>query len=983
MIEVRKGTSIKSYENDFFRLLADGITKEFDNRGWDALLIGMPQSLLLEDLQIDCLLVTDNQIILIDFKSYGGDLILPDGESFDYGIWRINGEVAVRGGSSINPYRQLGKQRAKLVRLLDRTIHSFDKNTVFTLVCFHDQVNIIGEVPRRIVGFDIVDSTTILNKIVDIIDVKTEKHEYMKPKVRSLFSEKLFCAPLYKKSIELESKKITDLEVVVSSINDSSQSSLIKNSTDIGQESAYDIQIRDFLKSDDRAFIISGNSMSGKTGLIPRIREIAFELGYFDVPVFAYSNRMKKKMLKNYPEIEEVDSLYGEIFDFGKEEVDENYKRLFPVKIISEIEVGNINRGELFIIDDTQLITNSSFNSDNLQFGTGCLLDDLFTYLQLDKYPKRKVMFIGDSNRISYGSKVENVMKKECLKDYLYNKGISTDIQRLLMPAKTDGSEIIKVCNKIADYINTEKYNELIITSNNDVLIDSTDYNTIVETAFKDSNHNKILVGTNKKANEINTYIKKKFTQNDKSICVGDTIVFNSTIIAYSPKCSINEDTPFGNDDQPFNFNEPKRIDNGSFATIISVDSESTIILSEKIKEQTIELTFIPCQVKLSDSSIVQIFVFNNYLQGEKTDLGIEEDMAYQAHLNRLFQELLSNFKFEDSEEFKRMETNNKNSMAKTGKPYYNINESGQYRLETDRRKLPSEMKEYRKRIENILLKDSSTDYFKIYNAARVKYAWALTVNKAMAYTFKNVYFITDQGENTGRTNNSYYKWLYTGIATAEEKIELIKWKPISPFINVEFGMDSNVSLPKIKKHIYVFSNNNDEDKKLEFERFITKNLAQTNWRLRDISSKQFLEIVKLQKGETSLELFFDYNGKGEVITPRLKAGSKEEMNEIVEIIKSSNIDNNIIENSKDYKNMEKYFNELIILLNSRNINGKVNLSQKWSVYLEFSKKNQIVNIQCWYNSHGMISKFNCIEGSKELFNEIVEIIKETYSLNK
>lgn len=81
MIEIRKGKSTKSYENEYFRLLATGLSNEFDKRGWNGLLMGMPKSLVAENLQIDCLLVTDDQIILIDFKNYGGDLELPEADS--------------------------------------------------------------------------------------------------------------------------------------------------------------------------------------------------------------------------------------------------------------------------------------------------------------------------------------------------------------------------------------------------------------------------------------------------------------------------------------------------------------------------------------------------------------------------------------------------------------------------------------------------------------------------------------------------------------------------------------------------------------------------------------------------------------------------------------------------------------------------------------------------------------------------------------
>lgn len=980
MIDLRKGKSTKSYENDFFRLLAASLTNEFDKRGWNGLLMGMPQSLVLEGLQIDCLLVTDDQIILIDFKDYCGDLVLPEAESFDYGRWLINGETAVRGGSSINPYKQLGKQRAKLVRLLERTIRTFDRSTVFTLVCFHNQVNIIGEVPRRIVGFGIADSTTVLNKIVDIVDVETGKHEYMKPAVKSIFTDKLFFTPEYQLSIELEVEAIPKTEDLDRATDDASQSSLVTHYAETVTESTYDIQIQDFLKSEDSAMIVSGNTMSGKTGLIPRIREIAFNLGYFEVPVFAYSNRIKKKMLKNHPEIEEVDSLYGEIFDFGNEDVDENYKRTIPVKAIGETEVESHKGGELFIIDDSQFITNSSFDSETLQFGTGFLLDDLFSYLQLNKYPKRKIVLIGDANRISYGSKVENAMNADYLVSYLDSKEIFTNIRRLILPPRTDASEIIKVCNKIAENINAEKYNELIITNNNEVGVDRTEQIAILESTYKDPKHNKILVYTNEQANQINFWIKKQLTQNGSSIGAGDTIVFNSTVTAYAPKCIINEDTPFGGNEQPFNFDEPKRIDNGSFAKVISVDSEGTITFSRPIKGQTTNLTFIPCQVKLPDSSILQIYVFDNYLRSNKAELETLENIAYQVVLSSLLQDFMSNYTFEDSDEFKKIEMNNSESIANTGKPYYHLNNRGEYRLEKDGRSLPPEIKEFRKRIETKLLNDSSTDYFKIYNAARIKYAWALTVNKAMAYTFENVYFNTSQGENHGRTNKDYFKWLYTGFATAESKIELINWIPISPFMHAEFSSVSSSSVPKAKNCIFIFSNNY-ETKEVEFESFIAKSLEQTDWRLVDISPRPYLEIVKLKKGEISLELFFDYNGKGEVKAPRLKAGSKEDLEEIVEIIKSFPIDNTEIKKAEECNNMGDYFYVLIGLLNSRNIKAKVKIAQKWSVYLEFTKANEIVEVQCWYNSNDLISKFNRTVGSKELFDEIVVIIKETYSL--
>ena len=159
------------------------------------------------------------------------------------------------------------------------------------------------------------------------------------------------------------------------------------------------------------------------------------------------------------------------------------------------------------------------------------------------------------------------------------------------MSPQTDASEIVKVCNKIAECINNERYNELIITNNNEIDIDETKQTAILEAAYKDPNNNKILVYTNEQANQINLFIKKQIAQNGSSIGVGDIIVFNSTIKAH-PLKRINEDVSF-------NYDWPKRIDNGSFAKFISVDSESTITESVIIKGQTINLTFIPCEIEL------------------------------------------------------------------------------------------------------------------------------------------------------------------------------------------------------------------------------------------------------------------------------------------------------------------------------------------------------------------------------------------------
>lgn len=57
MLEVRKNTFARSYENTFFREFARALSQRFDDKGFDGLLLGSPFCEVEEKLQIDALLI--------------------------------------------------------------------------------------------------------------------------------------------------------------------------------------------------------------------------------------------------------------------------------------------------------------------------------------------------------------------------------------------------------------------------------------------------------------------------------------------------------------------------------------------------------------------------------------------------------------------------------------------------------------------------------------------------------------------------------------------------------------------------------------------------------------------------------------------------------------------------------------------------------------------------------------------------------------
>ncbi len=63
------------------------------------------------------------------------------------------------------------------------------------------------------------------------------------------------------------------------------------------------------------------------------------------------------------------------------------------------------------------------------------------------------------------------------------------------------------------------------------------------------------------------------------------------------------------------------------------------------------------------------------------------------------------------------------------------------------------------------------------YNALQLKFAYAITCHKAQGGQWKHVYI--DQGwQPEDKLNREYYRWLYTAITRATEKVFLVNFKP-------------------------------------------------------------------------------------------------------------------------------------------------------------------------------------------------------------
>ena len=955
MLEIKKGKSSQSYENEFFRQFSYTLSQLFEVNNWKGLLLGMPNCITREDLQIDALLITDNSIIIIDFKDYKGEVILPNEDQFEYGRWLTENNVIIKGGSSPNPFKQIGKQRIKLIEELKYRLNGFNRKSIYTLVCFQNEMKVIGAIPGKYkVGFGIVDNHNYVNKIFDILDTLDKGYYYLTENSRVIFDQIVFNTEKY-------DIKNGTTEVAIPTFTTSEKYT--------GTNKEILDKIASFFESKSKILILTGTIKSGKTSMIPQIRELSFEKGFVDSTVFAYSNRSRKNMLKENPELEDIESLYSTIFDFQDEQIDEHYKRTIPLKQTDpEREINE----KLYIIDDSQLISNSNIDSELLKFGTGNLLDDVLTFINLEKNNNSKVIFMGDKNKLSYGSKIENALNPAYLESLLSNKNIYSEIVEVELENVKTESEIVKACQKIASHLSLNQFNELMISSKQDIHIcGKSDGVKALQETYENPENNRIIVYTNKQANHLNRWIKEKYAKNGVAINTGDFVVFHYPTFAYAPSEITYGSSPFEFGDQPFDFVEPKKIENGMFGEIIYIDNTNILIEKASLKNSTtVEITFIPCQVKLQDGIVVELLIFNNFLTSSTSELSTNEIIAYQIILSDLEKEEMAKEPFEQTEEYAEMIQNGDyiRKMDEEGKLFY--------RNIKDQRKMTKYEKDYRKRILSRLMIPESK-YFKLLSAAKVKFAWCMTVNRAMAYHFDNVFFNTEQGENRGRANADYFKWLYTGISIGRNQVNLINWKPISPFMLTEFNTEPPTNMPK-SNNIIMTASNGIEQIGDELRDYLTKHLTHIGGIVLNIASKQYLEVVTIKLYNEEVQMLFDYNKRGEIKIPRLNQGNQESFQTILKSLEHE--DKGIPDEVGEMKNI---FVELIMILSEKEIQTKVIALHDWSLIFEFSNLDEYVNVQVWYSGKGMISKFNYLQGSLGLFKNVLNIIQTTYGIEE
>lgn len=969
MLEVRRGLSVRSYENTFFREFAQNLSMLFERYGLNGVLIGNSVCTHSENLQIDALLVVKNTVCIIDFKNFGGTIKLPESDSFATEAWTNKSNDTIKGGSHINPYKQLFQQKKALTWVYHNSKLKTDLGKRFNpshtkkIVCFHNPIALNGNIPPKDeIDFFIAHKENYLEIIKDIIDVIDEEVDLDKEAFE-----------IFKDIFKAEPFSLTE------SYDDPTAETPITEQTEIDSSTLLPSQIqaldiaKQFLNDkEEDVLILQGPVFSGKSYLTNFIKELAFKSGFPQVEYLAPTYKVIKNLLGD---CDDFNSLYSYIYGGKSKKVTSDADNTDDNDITS-LEVVPIKEchdddNTLYIVEEAHLVSNRFSQSFNKQFGSGRLLADFIEFLKLSE-SNRKVIFIGDTYYISSGSKHESSLNVD-----FYEPHYGFRPQIFKMPLSQDiyvGNLIIK---DLVSSIDSQSFNNLTIDNSDGVSLlnkKEVSYKDKLVGLIKENlNSNfKILSYSNKACHQVNGWIKKSILNNGSDLAIDDLLLINNNFNA-----PILGETP----------NQNKRVFNGDFAWVDDIDSIKTEIVPIKNKTP-VTLKFRELHLRHCDSGqIFSVYSLENYREDELLD---EEKLALTILVNIKLNEYMKHNPFNGSKAELKMLASKEYRTQKHSVTKLETALENEERVKTKLDKENIELRKIERKYNNIhklyisnkLASDSSSDYFKYLNCAFLRFGWCMTVHKSLSYKWQHILFDTNPA-NRGIVNEAYFSWLYSGLTRSNNKITLINFTTITPFYKADIVDRADAqahALPYliIDDSIEVvepdeLSLNDNEFKSIivQLYRFVEKLVNSEKLDINSVTHKNYQEVFQITDGINSSKIVFWYNKKG-IIKHQDPTGNSADLNKII---------NDLLSNHEGFKDFD------ILNLGWRShcyklLNTKLNEygysihwinSTSYKDIIKIANAESFVGVEFNYDGDGLFSKINITTSSdQDIKNTIV-----------
>lgn len=686
-------------------------TTTHENRIFDALLVkleevwGNSEDLVLllgnfycQGSEIDAAVLKKDSITVIDFKDYGGLVKFSEN-----GRWFAD-ETEIKGGNKPNPYIQIRTNKFSLLETLKGVSlpsgHQPDLGHISGLVLFHKSITFDDrQIPPNIERwFHVVDFDRVVERLSQItsrgISLANRDLQYI---AETLSISEYIPVGAGTKAVSLTTKIFNSDE----------------RNFPISFQSVIS-QIKSFLESSEKILTVTGMVGTGLEQIIELIASKALEANR------TYDVLAPNRRLASYYSIE-ASSIYNHIYSRNSKLVKEKF--IYPL-------CNNDNpEKHIYIVGDAHLISDSKFETDDSQYGSGQILTDLLDFINL-KNSDRQIIFLGDPFQLTRGKADESALCNERL-----HSATGFQVKELLLDRILPNKEndlLIDNCLKLAECIKLKTFNQIDISTDDLKLIESpseqSSKHELIRSLFlENSISTKFIAYSNTEVNHLNNWLRRNVFKRDNSIAIGDLVHIHNSFSA-NKKDDIEQSI---------------YVSNGSFAEVIEVnDDVKPLIQSLKGRENPVVVTFLKIKVRLIQDSreTVEFICLKDYLYADNPK--VDTDTLIALHID-----------------------------AKTR--FYNNNQIGKP-YETDVTNSEESDKPISAALANFLRNDP------YLNAARLRFGYSLTLHRAQGQRFKTV--LANINIEIGKTSEPYFRWVYTLFSIAQEKIILSNIPKITPF---------------------------------------------------------------------------------------------------------------------------------------------------------------------------------------------------------
>lgn len=376
-----------THENEQFRRVVKIVDAVFKKHGYDGILVGNPFNENYRRFRADAILFFNHGVVIIDFKDYSGQLIVPRGDdefkSYPWYAEKISDHQSVEvkaGAHFLNPFLQLASYRTAFKEIIEHNPilkQKINPARICIANIFSGPLELSNKVPGKYPYYKIAQESEIGALLYDLNNDNAFDEDIAKA------IKNIFPGDEYIQDYSFETAIIRKQDVIV------------------GEEAKSTIDA--FMQTDGNdILILTSMDAAERDNWAKYLFSISDNYEIPEVQGLCHSNRISRRLRQRGIE---ASSIYSFIYG-GNERPDkmseEEERDDWTTQVIPLRQSTGLDERAMLIVYDAHLISRSLSQTDLLRFGSGRLLEDFITFANPSS--KRKIVFIGDPYMLSFGS---------------------------------------------------------------------------------------------------------------------------------------------------------------------------------------------------------------------------------------------------------------------------------------------------------------------------------------------------------------------------------------------------------------------------------------------------------------------------------------------------------------------------------------------------------------------------------------------------